>query len=331
MSNIGILVSDIFDYIFIKCDIMDIHEFLFVCKEWKNIIMAKSIKCNVCNKIIKVYDTVLYISDNYCLMCHGRSIHNESYLAAQYEIQNIKTFQTVINLLNNIAQKLIIYITMDTMIITNIHAFNFCHIYIKFSKVTNNLKLYSFHEDTISFTIKNKNLSYILNKLILLYNATQELNSEVLTFLINTRDTTIKSVTAKINKIIYPIDFNIENCKLAKFIKFSPDASATIDSQLFNKLCMSIPEIFIKIQWHNNKINFMYGDSIKFTCDSTIKTPNNNNSQYNIYKSRDILQFSKFGLSSDNITLHLKLNHGLIFITKIKNFGKIRLSAHNYK
>jgi len=42
-----------------------------VCKQWYDIIIKNSIICETCNKIVKMYDTVLWITDDNDIVCHG--------------------------------------------------------------------------------------------------------------------------------------------------------------------------------------------------------------------------------------------------------------------
>ena len=97
---INYLVTDIFDYIFNKTDITNIVICTRVCRLWYDCIMQKSIKCDKCNKIISLYGDDIYVTDAYCLMCHGRLLNAVKYEILNYKIQNIKIFQTIINFLS---------------------------------------------------------------------------------------------------------------------------------------------------------------------------------------------------------------------------------------
>ena len=78
------LFNDIYNYIFsytIK------SSSLFVCKKWYELITNNMVKCMTCNKIIKIYDTELYATDNYYLECHGHPLlSNDIYIVASFAV-----------------------------------------------------------------------------------------------------------------------------------------------------------------------------------------------------------------------------------------------------
>jgi hypothetical protein len=63
------LPTDIWNLIFQEAD--DYH-CLIVCKSWYDTIIKKCEICEKCNKIVKMYDTILWISDEkHDIVCHG--------------------------------------------------------------------------------------------------------------------------------------------------------------------------------------------------------------------------------------------------------------------
>lgn len=318
--SINELVTDIFDSIFIRTDIINIQTFNLVCKTWNNIILSKSMRCPTCNKIIKIYGTDLYITDTYCLMCHSHPLVNSNtYELANYKIHNIKIFQTVLNLLSDMQQFLFISIEMDCIKISRQNT-DFS-LYIKLSKSANQLDLFTFHENTLNFGISSKTFLHALLQLSKIYKSEHDLNSQILTLSVYGKSNNITDIMLKINNNQSKIQVNhVHSSYIFTYIPdFSPDVNITINSIQFNKICMASLATNINIQWRINELIFKYDDSIKFTFNTTTK-----NMGYNIYNTNQLLQFSKIGLLSDNVILHLKHTHAIIFITKIKNFGKIK-------
>jgi len=67
-----------------------------VCKQWYDIIIKNSIICETCNKIIKMYDTVLWITDDDDIVCHGYYGNMERYKILKNIIKEMPLFLTKI-------------------------------------------------------------------------------------------------------------------------------------------------------------------------------------------------------------------------------------------
>jgi hypothetical protein len=68
-----------------------------VCKQWYDIIIKNSIICETCNKIVKMYDTVLWISDKSDIVCHGYYGDMDKYKILKRMISYDTRFLTKIN------------------------------------------------------------------------------------------------------------------------------------------------------------------------------------------------------------------------------------------
>jgi hypothetical protein len=62
------ICDDLLNYIFQYTDNFNIT---LVCKQWYNIVLKNSVICDSCNKIVKMYDKDLWITDTYDDVCHG--------------------------------------------------------------------------------------------------------------------------------------------------------------------------------------------------------------------------------------------------------------------
>lgn len=81
------LIDDVINYI-LSFTVM--HNCLSVCKKWHQLIKNNSIKCTQCNKISKIYDTELYVTNDYYLECHGRPLYKNIYKLTSFKIPGIK-------------------------------------------------------------------------------------------------------------------------------------------------------------------------------------------------------------------------------------------------
>ena len=93
------LFDDLYNYIF---SYIVNSSCLFVCKKWHELITNNMVKCITCNKIIKIYDTELYATDNYYLECHGYPLlRADTYEVAIVEVYDTKTFLKMLKFLDN--------------------------------------------------------------------------------------------------------------------------------------------------------------------------------------------------------------------------------------
>ena len=95
------LIDDTINYI-LSFTVM--HNCSSVCKKWHQLITNNSIRCTQCNKIIKIYDTELYVTDDYYLECHTHpfykniyKIHDIKELVRICKIDKDKNFVITIN------------------------------------------------------------------------------------------------------------------------------------------------------------------------------------------------------------------------------------------
>lgn len=61
-------MEDVLDIIF---RLSDNYYCFIVCKQWQQILLKSSHKCKKCNKVVKMYDTILWYTDKTNEICHG--------------------------------------------------------------------------------------------------------------------------------------------------------------------------------------------------------------------------------------------------------------------
>lgn len=303
------LIGDILNYIFGQTDTPYIVTFSSVCKLWYHIIAQQYIKCSTCNKIIKIYNTKLYETDDYCLLCHGHFLLTDTHQILNYRIGDAKIFHTVIKLLN-ISNHSYISIKMSGDMSIIQRSMDTC-IEINMSKNANTLNTFTYHEPTIYFNAKQFS-SNISNE------------SETIILSVYGKNTLITNANLKINN-------NKSELLLFKCNHFMPcacdmniitsihDVNATIDSKHFNKICTSLNISQTKITWNDNQIIFT-NDTSTFVCQC------NNNAKKSgqiVCSSKKLLLFSKASLLNNTINIHFT-EYYLIVITEIENLGKIK-------
>lgn len=299
--SINKLITDIFDDIFIKCSIINIQKFSLVCKSWFNIIISKAIICNTCNKIIKIYDIDLYLTDKYCLLCHGRPhpITNKSHTSLDYDILDISLFQSTMKRLYD--EKLINYnnlflsfgLTGMTLYQPTVNTYA---IEIHLSDSIGKLNKYSYYNEKITFGT---------------------INTHVYTYLCSINHDRKKPCKLSICGTIPTYKYFIINGYKSKINTFKHLFSQKIDetytminlnSIKFNKNCMALKCYYILLRMDNNKLKFSRNLCDPYYCSRSVST---------------LQSVSKIGLLGDNTQLYYKDHEQLIFITEIKNFGKI--------
>ena len=70
---------------------------IIVCKDWYNAVLQNSVTCKDCNKIIKMYDTDLWVSDDKDSFCHGYYGSLEDYNCLKHMINYTYKFLTKID------------------------------------------------------------------------------------------------------------------------------------------------------------------------------------------------------------------------------------------
>lgn len=110
---------------------------ILVCKKWYNIIIPNSSKCSKCNKIIQMYNTILWISDND--ITNNTYIIKGAYIKGKY-ISECEFYDIVVPRLDNLCNN-------ATILIDNI-----CHGYY------GNFKTYRTHKEILS-----RNYNYLRN------------------------------------------------------------------------------------------------------------------------------------------------------------------------
>jgi hypothetical protein len=68
-----------------------------VCKDWYNAVLQNSVICKDCNKIVKMYDTDLWVSDDKDSFCHGYYGSLEDYNCLKHMINYTYKFLTKID------------------------------------------------------------------------------------------------------------------------------------------------------------------------------------------------------------------------------------------
>ena len=308
--TINNLVNDIFDYTFNKMEVTNIVICTRVCKLWYDVIMLKSMKCERCNKIISLYDTDLYGTDVYCMMCHGRPLNAGKYEILNYKISDIKMLRTIVNLLAE--GSLYISIGMDDMKFAQKNYTLARCIEIKMYPIK--LDTYTHHAQRVGLHTSNTQLRRLINSdnihtsELSVYNKSTK-NKAYLK--INNKQTKLSSGICKTQRYLY-------NCNCRLQIHMQNLECISLKSIEFNKLCMSLTKPCVDIEINNKELNFIECD---VGSDLT-------------YLSDDILSISIIALLSNDIVLHFHPSYPLVFVIVIDEIMEIKISQcrrHRYR
>ena len=300
MSINEYLINDIFDYIFNKTDIINIVTFSRVCKLWYDVIMLKSIRCTICNKIINLYSYDLYATDVYCLMCHGRPLNAGKYEILNYKIQNIKMLQTIVNFLD----EGYLYMSLNKygIQLKQRNATNFRNIEIAIFITAD---IYTFKTRQINLNINNTQIRQLIN----LDNIQ---TSEISVYNVSDQRIPYLKINTYQTKLLDNICKNcptICNCRV-RIRDTSLDPNIRLNSIEFNKLCMSLTMPYVNIEINNGNLKFIEAD---------VK----NNA---VYVSKDILSISEIGLLSNNLVLYYDEPFALVFTVVINKTIEIKIA-----
>ncbi len=125
--DISSLCDDILHLIFAM---VDNPRCILVCKSWQRTIMLKSHKCSTCNKITKIYNSDLWISDedddndkchNYCCSIEDFNKLNDVVNNLFSNNQKIRTLKKIIRLINNNEYMTFKIIRNDGQLIQYVH------------------------------------------------------------------------------------------------------------------------------------------------------------------------------------------------------------------
>ena len=298
------LICDIFEYIFNKTDITNIVTFSRVCNFWYDIIMLKSIRCDKCNKIIKLYGIDLYTTDVYCLMCHGKPLNAGKYEILNYKIQNIKMLHTIVNFLD--VGDLYMSFDRNSMKLKqrNISIARCIEIAILIK-----LDIYTHKTDQINLHINNTQIRQLINldniqtSEISIYN---ESDQRIPYLKINNYQTKLLSNICKNCAYLCNCYIRIRDSCL--------EPNIHLNSIEFNKLCESLITPYVTIEINNENLKFI-------ECD--VKNDD-------VYVLKDILSISKIGLLSNDIVLSYKTSFPLVFVIVLDEIVEIKIAQHKH-
>ena len=84
------------------------YKTLFICKKQSDILLKKSIICNKCNKVIKIYDTTLWVTDDDDNLCHKFYGTIEELRGFKSDMIAIKTNPDYLQYITNPREKIIL-------------------------------------------------------------------------------------------------------------------------------------------------------------------------------------------------------------------------------
>ncbi len=90
-------------------------ECVIVCKIWYDIIIKNSSKCLKCKKIIKMYDYVIWKTDEDDDLCHMHALHKDTYKILDVVITNILPLKNLFEKISIFAPELPIYMNFIYM------------------------------------------------------------------------------------------------------------------------------------------------------------------------------------------------------------------------
>jgi hypothetical protein len=293
-------------------------ELLTVCKKWHDIIIKNIKKCHSCNKIIQIYDDIIWTTQEGDMDCHMYSYQTKTHKSVEIELKEIEPLKILfanleniysneinISFENNIDGKFMKINEIDPSktnvidVIFNKGYFN------KFNcireKVTIGVNVHDFNEYLNNYTNDCVHLSIYHNELYLTSNNK-------------------KSIPKKFRLI----DIAIQGCKSPKT---TFDMSCKIDLKEFTNTCNEFPEFnnSIKIECSFNKISFISNNKTKSYEQSelvTIDTQNTNNIFSNEYDLKKLL-LSNYENYCNNVKIFMKTDYPICILYKIKEYGKI--------
>ncbi len=326
-------------------------ECVLVCKKWYNIIIKNSSICSECKKITKIYDYVIWKTDEGDDLCHMSALHKDTYKILDVVVTNILPLKNLFEKISIFAPELPIYMNFIYM------GFGEDDSYIIIRAEDENCRFIEENCDKQYFNdFIGKSTEMIANINVLeFYNFINSFNiNEIFLFRINNKkQLEIKAQNVMDKYVLIPQNKNPKKSRSRKKIDISEyfvyDCAIEISFDEFKKTYNKFKSDtkYIDIECSTNKITFtsretniqsIYNLCIESSCICKNKIISNIRNKEKFSNSEIICGMFKFenlsnienignnGKSNDKIGILIKHNTAVAFVSDynyINNYGNI--------